>query len=139
MDSRTEFEKALGVFRRMVATLDGAADLIDSVWSEDNGGSLDAILDLSARVKSALESVGIDVDEWLAEEAALEVIPGTEEAKRIETEVEEAEEGGLVDPTGQNRTGAARWHAAKAGERELDEAEAAANRGDRAGGQEDER
>lgn len=92
---RTEFDKKVEIFRRMVATLDSAADLISSVWEEDHDGSADAIRDLSDRVKSALDSVGIDVDEWLAEEA-LDVIPGTEAAKRIER-IEEIRARGLAE------------------------------------------
>ncbi len=112
-----EFTKRLGTFRRMVATLDAAADVVGDPFfggdKEEQDASVEALADLTARVKSALESVGFDVDDWLAEDEELETAIVAAQAARPK--------GPLVDPTGQNRTGAARWHAAKAAERELEE------------------
>lgn len=105
-----EFTKALGTFRRMVATLDAAADVVGDPFfggdKEERDASVEALADLTARVKSALESVGFDVDEWLAEDEELETAIVAAQAARPS--------GALVDPTGQNRTGAARWHAERA-------------------------
>ena len=108
-----EFEQAVELLRRMIATLEIGVDVVAD--GRDDGvdarhGAESALADLTKRVRSALDSIGFDVDEWLEDEQRAE-------AERIRMPK------GLSDPTGQNRTGAARWHAAKAAERELIEAE----------------
>lgn len=149
MDDR-EFDERMDRFGRLVATLEVAADLIRdwrrSANADEARGAEAAVEDLNKRLTSALESVGFDPADFFSDD---DLVPGTEAAKRIEAEVDEAEEGcGAEGPEGyrctEHRGGE---HIARGPDpetfaetwplRDGDLAEAAANRGDRAGGHED--
>lgn len=89
-----EFERAVETLKRMIATLEIGVDVV--VDGREDGvdarhGAESAIADLTKRVRSALDSIGFDVDEWLEDELE-DVIPGTEAAKAIEAVVEAAED-----------------------------------------------
>ena len=72
MDER-EFKERVDVLRQLVATIDVAADMVADGWipaePEERRYAEEAIEDLIKQTSKTLESVGFDVDQWLAEEA----------------------------------------------------------------------
>jgi hypothetical protein len=142
MDER-EFKERVDVLRQLVATLDVAADMVADGWipaePEERRYAEEAIEDLIKQTTKTLESVGFDVEQWLAEEAAVSTPNAIERPQQLRDfgsfKKEEPnpqdphrEEGRRIDEDiSERRRDASR------------RAEASANRGDRGGGQEDER